>query len=118
MKFLAQVLVTMIVCFALQYFLPWWTMALGAFVIGYLFGNTGFTSFGAGLLGVGLLWFLMAYYIDITTNSILTDKVGKLLPLNVFLLTTLIGGLVGGFAALTGALLKAKGKAKYGMERY
>jgi hypothetical protein len=117
MKFLIQILATMIICFTLQYFLPWWTMALGAFVIGYLSGNSSLTSFTAGLLGAGLLWFLMAFYIDASTDSILTNKVGKLLPLNVFLLTALIGGLVGGFAALTGALLKSK-KAKYGMERY
>ena len=118
MKFLLQIIVTMIVCFALQYFLPWWAMAVGAFIISYLFGNTGFSSFAAGLIGVGLLWFLMAYYIDVTTDSILTDKVGKLLPVNVFILTSLVGGLVGGFAALTGAVLKSKSKAKYGMERY
>jgi hypothetical protein len=118
MKFFAQLLITIVVCFALQYFLPWWTMALGSFVISYFFGNSGLKSFGAGLLGVGLLWFAMAYYIDITTASILTDKVGKLLPLNVFLLTSLVGGLVGGFAALTGALLKSKSKVKYGAQRY
>jgi hypothetical protein len=50
----------------------------------------------------------MAFYIDQTTHSILTEKVNKLLPLNSLLITTLIGGLVGGFAALTGALLKQK----------
>jgi hypothetical protein len=118
MKFLAQLFVTAIVCFVLQYFLPWWTMALGAFAMGYLFSNSGFTSFAAGLLGVALLWLVMAYYIDMTTDSILTDKVAKILPMNVFILTSLVGGLVGGFAALTGAVLKSKGKAKYGMERY
>jgi hypothetical protein len=48
----------------------------------------------------------MAFYIDQTTHSILTEKVNKLLPLNSFFLTTLIGGLVGGFAAMTGALIK------------
>ena len=62
MKFLAQLLLTAIVCFVLQYFFPWWTMAIGAFIIGYAFGNTGFKSFGAGLFGVGLLWFATDQY--------------------------------------------------------
>jgi hypothetical protein len=50
----------------------------------------------------------MAYYIDSSTHSILTEKVNKLLPLNSFLLTALIGGLIGGFSALTGAFAKTK----------
>ena len=108
MKFLIQLLATSAVCFLLQYFLPWWTMALGAFAISYVVGNNGYLSFLAGFLGAGLLWLGMALFIDIATHSILTQKVNQLLPVNAFLMTVLIGGLVGGFAALTGSLLKAK----------
>ena len=108
MRFLIQLSVTMVVCFILQYFLPWWTMAIGAGVAGSLFGNKSYVSFFAGLLGVTVLWLGMSFYIDSATHSILTEKVNKLLPLNVFLLTGLIGGLVGGLAALTGSLLKSK----------
>lgn len=108
MKFVIQIITTIIACFLLQTFLPWWTMAIGAFVIGYILANKGYVSFTAGFLAVGLLWLGMAFYIDQSTHSILTEKVNRLLPLNSFILTTLIGGLVGGFAALTGALLKAK----------
>jgi hypothetical protein len=108
MKFSIQVIATFFVCFLLQTFLPWWTMAIGAFAVGYALANNGYGSFAAGFLAVGLLWLGMAFYVDQTTQSILTEKVNKLLPLNSFVLTTLIGGLVGGFAALTGALLKAK----------
>jgi hypothetical protein len=105
MKFLIQFFVTIIICFLLQCFLPWWTMALGAFVGGYFGKNKGYISFFIGLLAVGLLWLGMAYFIDITTHSILTLKVNKLLPVNALVMTALVGGLVGGFAALTGALL-------------
>jgi hypothetical protein len=108
MKFLIQVLITIAICFLLQTFLPWWTMAIGSLAIGYGMGNKGGVSFAAGFIGVGVLWFGMAYFIDQTTHSILTEKVNKLLPLNSFVLTTLIGGLVGGFSALTGALSRSK----------
>lgn len=108
MKFLIQVIATVIACFVLQSFLPWWTMAIGASAVAYFVGNKGFVSFSAGLLGVGILWLGMALYIDNATHSILTEKVSKLLPLNAFLITALVGGLVGGFAALTGAVLKTK----------
>jgi hypothetical protein len=46
---------------------------------------------------------------------VLTDKINKLLPVNAFLLTAIIGGVVGGLASLTGSLLRVnseKRKAK------
>ena len=107
MKFLYQLIATMILSFILQNFLPWWTMAIGAAALGYFFGNKGFVSFLIGFLGVGLLWLGMAMFIDVSTQSILTEKINKILPLNVFILTTLVGGLVGGLASLTGSLLNS-----------
>src|SRR6267154_2280930 len=102
MKFILQTLVTLTGCFVVQYFLPWWTMALIALLAGYIFHNGGAVSFAAGFLGAGLLWLGMAYYLDYTTHSILADRVNRLFPLNVLVMASVIGGLVGGFAALTG----------------
>lgn len=108
MKFLIQLLITIVVCFILQSFLPWWTMAVGAFTVAYLVGNKGFPSFLAGFIAVAILWLGMAFYIDALTNSILTEKINRLLPINAFVATLIVGGLVGGFASLTGALMKSK----------
>jgi hypothetical protein len=108
MKFIIQLVATIIVCFLLQTFLPWWSMAIGAFAVAYLVGNKSLISFFAGLLGVGILWLTVAMLIDYDTHSILTDKINKLLPLNALLLTTLVGGVVGGLSSLTGALIRAK----------
>jgi len=96
------------VCFILQSFLPWWTMAVGAFAVAYLLGNKGFPSFISGFLGVAVLWIGMAFYIDALTHSILTEKINRLLPINAFLATLVVGGLVGGFASLTGSLMRSK----------
>jgi Na+-translocating ferredoxin:NAD+ oxidoreductase RnfD subunit len=108
MKFTLQLILTIIICFVLQSFLPWWTLAIGSFAVAYFSANKSYLSFAAGFLGVAILWLGMAYYIDSSTHSILTEKVNKLLPLNSFLLTALIGGLIGGFSALTGAFAKTK----------
>ncbi len=108
MKFILQLLITIIVCFILQSFLPWWTMAVGAFTVAYLVGNKGFPAFIAGFIAVAILWLGMAFYIDALTNSILTEKINRLLPINAFVATLIVGGLVGGFASLTGALMKSK----------
>jgi hypothetical protein len=108
MKFVIQLLVTTAVCFILQSFLPWWTMAVGAFTVAYLMGNNGFPSFLAGFFGVAILWIGMAFYIDALTHSILTEKINRLLPINAFLATLIVGGLVGGFASLTGSMMRSK----------
>jgi len=89
-----------------QKLFPWWTMAIGAFLVGFVFSNSGFKSFLSGFIAIGLLWLGLALYVDNATHSILTEKISQLFPLNLFVLTTLIGGLVGGFASMTGALLK------------
>ncbi|MEQ8361358.1 MAG: hypothetical protein RIF39_15360 [Cyclobacteriaceae bacterium] len=106
MRFIIQIIITAIVCFMFQKLFPWWTMAIGAFLVGFVFSNTGFKSFLSGFISIGLLWLGLALYVDNATQSILTEKISQLFPLNLFVLTSLIGGLVGGFASMTGALLK------------
>lgn len=108
MKFIIQIIVTAIVCFALQSFFPWWTLAVGAGVVGYFVDNKALPSFAAGFVGAALLWIGMAYYLDHATQSIITEKINKLLPLNAFVLTGLVGGIVGGLSALTGTFLRSK----------
>jgi hypothetical protein len=105
MKFVLQILVTIALAFFLQSYFPWWTVALSSLAAGYYFKNGGFKSFGAGFIAIGLLWFTLAFYIDVTSQSILTEKVNKILPLPALALTAVIGGLVGGFAAMSGAVL-------------
>jgi len=107
MKFLIHVIATAFACFMLQYLLPWWTMAIGAFAVAYFIGKKGFSSFLAGFVAIGMLWFVMAFTIDAITHSGLAQKISQLLPLNAFLMTALIGGLIGGFAALSGSMLKS-----------
>ncbi|MGE0588554.1 MAG: hypothetical protein AB7O48_08260 [Cyclobacteriaceae bacterium] len=106
MRLLIQIIITAVVCFMFQKLFPWWSMAIGAFLVGFVFSNTGAKSFFAGFVAVAILWLGLSLYIDANTQSILTDKVSQLFPVNLFVLTTLIGGLVGGFASMTGSLLK------------
>ena len=106
MKFLVQLLSTIIICLLLQLFLPWWTLAIGAFAVAFIFDSKGFPSFVAGFLGVALLWLAMAGYITIATDSIITNRLNQLLPINSFIITALVGGLVGGLGGLTGSLFR------------
>ncbi len=117
MKFLIQVILIALLSLLLQSFLPWWTMAVGAFIVGLLFQENGYKSFLAGLLGVGLLWFAAAYFIDASSDSILSVRVAGILPTKtvgtLLIVTALVGGLVGGLATMTGGIISSRPKKKY-----
>lgn len=112
MKFLIQLISIAAVTFILQSFFPWWSLAIGAFIIGYFFNSGAGKSFLAGFLGVGLLWIILALLIDFQTSSILSEKISQLFPgksvIVLFLVTGIVGGLSGGLAAMTGAILQTK----------
>jgi hypothetical protein len=59
-----------------------------------------------------VLWSGLAWWITIKNHGILSAKIANVLPLsgNTFLLilvTGLVGGLVGGFGAMTGSYLRS-----------
>lgn len=109
MKFFFQVTAVALTTLLLQSFLPWWSMAVGATLVGAGFARKGWVSFLSGFLGVAIVWLVAALIFDRANASLLSAKVAQLFPTKtvplLFLLTALVGGLVGGFASLTGSLL-------------
>lgn len=116
MKFVIQTVLIILFAWVLELFAPWYSIAIAAFVLGYCVKST--ANFLAGFSGIAFLWLMKLWITDINAaeNLNLADAVSKIFPLNskalLFLITSFIGGLVGGFACLTGSLLK-KGKRKY-----
>lgn len=107
MKFLFQLLFIAIGSFVIQLFLPWWSIAIIAFAAGYLIKSS--QNFLAGFLGIALLWALYALWLDQNGAAPLADRVAGILSISkplLFVLTALIGGLVAGFACLSGSILK------------
>lgn len=109
MKFIYHTLAVALIALVLELFLPWWSVAIAGFVAGYLFAHSGWRSFFAGMLGIALLWLSMAMYIDAATDAILTSRIAGLFPTGsvvlLMVITAAVGGLVGGFASLTGGLI-------------
>jgi hypothetical protein len=72
-------------------------------------------NFGAGFLGIALLWTVKALLIQNVAAAPLAERVAMIFPLQgnkvlLFLVMALLGGLVGGFAAMTGSALHKKKK--------
>lgn len=110
MKFFIKVVLIAALSFFLQQWLPWWIIALAAFLVAISIKSPGGLDFMAGFLGAGLLWVIVAWWVDRETNSLLTQKIADLFsvgkPYIIILITGLIGGLVGGFGALSGHFIR------------
>jgi hypothetical protein len=111
MKFILSILLIAVLSFLAGLFLPWWSIAIIAFAIALLIPQKLSLSFLSGLLGIFILWTVVALWIDIENGSILSHKISELFKLGgssilLILVTALIGGLVGGFAAMAGSSLR------------
>jgi hypothetical protein len=106
MKFLAKVILIGILTYIFEQFLPWWSIALAAFLGGIIFKTRGLNAFLAGALGVGLIWLWIAWRIDYQTDSILTIKIAGIFKLEnkilLIAITVLLGSFIGAFIAWTG----------------
>ncbi len=104
-------LLILILSFIAEMFLPWWSIAIVAFAVGFTKTPTPWRSFWAGFFGGGFLWWMTSGTIHFRTDGILTSKIGEMftlpLPILVVLITGLVGGLVGGLAAGAGFHFRA-----------
>ncbi len=103
-------ILTAVLAGLLQLFFPWWIIAVAAFIPGLTFNQKGSHSALNGFLGIFALWFVLSLFVYITNDGILAERLAKLLflPHSFFavLITGVIGGIVGAFAAFTGNRLR------------
>ena len=100
-----------VLAFIMGYFFEWWTVEIAAFIGGAIFGKASGETFAKGATAVTTLWLLMVWYHHFSTQGILSNKIAQILPVggNVGVLiaaTVLIGGLVGGWGAMSGFLVR------------
>jgi hypothetical protein len=111
MKLVISIFLTALLSFALCIFLPWWSIAIAAFIVAAAIHQLPWKAFLSGFLALFLLWTAMAWMISAANNDILANKVSMIIlkqegSFLLILLTGLIGGFVAGFAALTGSLVR------------
>ena len=103
-------LIILILSFASGYFLPWWVVAIAAFIAAFFAGRRPGYTFTAGFAAVFIAWVVLALFKSVPNNHILVKRVTVLFHLPnwqlLLVLTGAVGGLLGGMAALTGLLFK------------
>lgn len=109
-----KLLIRLIAIGVLTYFISpltfWWVAMIIAFVVCYISPSSGLNAFVAGFLGIGLIWIGYAWKLDVTNQAAFSTTIVKLFPLNesfyLILATGLVGGIAGGFAALSGSTFR------------
>ena len=111
MKFFILLILTILLSFAGCLFLPWWSIAIAAFLVAALIPQKPFKSFITAFIALFLLWGGLSFWMSNNNEHILAHKVSQLIlkmdnPYLLVLTTALIGALVAGFAALAGSYLR------------
>jgi hypothetical protein len=112
MKFFIALILTALLSFAGALFLPWWIIAVVAFIVAFLIPQRSYKAFFAAFLALFILWGLQSFLIDQANNHLLATKIASLLPLHgsyilLILLTAFVGAFVAAMAALTGSLARS-----------
>lgn len=109
-------IIILILSFLAGFVLPWWSVAVIAFLAAAFLSKTNVRSFWSGFGGVAIAWIILALLKSIPNDHILVKKVTHLFQLPhwilILLITALIGGLVGGMSALSGILFRKAIKTK------
>jgi len=112
MKLFAAIILTALLAFVSGLYMPWWSIAIAAFLTALLVHQRGAKAFLSGFIGIFILWAFLAWWIDMKNEGILSKKLAELFHLGtssllLILVTALVGALVGGFAAMSGSYLRS-----------
>ncbi len=110
MKFFISLFVTGLLAFACGLYLPWWSVAIAAFIVASLIYQSPLRSFLTGFCAIMLLWFVLILIINAANGNILADRISLVMgiggPYMLVILSCVIGAVTGGLGALTGSLLR------------
>lgn len=105
-SFILSFLSIAVLTYIIYLIFPWWTIPIAGFLVGLFFRLKGITSFLSGLLGVGLVWLILVVTKDAGNDINIASSMGELLggasSAVVYIITTLIGGIIGGLGMMTG----------------
>src|SRR5437870_1379477 len=113
MKILVATILTALLSFVAGFYLPWWSIAVAAFLAALIIPQFPWKAFVSGFFGIFIFWASLAWWIDIKNQGILASKIAQLFHvgsshITMIFIAAFIGALIGGFAALSGSYLRTK----------
>lgn len=93
-----------------QLFMPFWIVVVVAAIVSVFTSDNVASGFASGTTAIGTLWLFTALFLDLSSFSVLTNKMVELFALpskgHLIAITVAIGSLLGGMGAMTGTLLR------------
>ena len=110
MKFFVSIIVTGLLAFACGLYLPWWSVAVAAFVVSSLIYQPPLRAFFTGFCAILLLWFGLVLKISAANENILAEKISLIMGMGgsymLVILSCAIGAIAGGLGALSGTFFR------------
>lgn len=110
-KIIFPAIVIGIVSILLQSFVPWWSIAIIAFVVAGAFIDSPYKALAAGFLGIGISWLLVVIVkesgVNISAAQAIGDLLGGIPGYLSYVITGLIGGIIGGLGAMSGSFTRS-----------
>ena len=110
-SFYSYTLLTIGLAFIFTLIFPWWSVAIAGFGVAFYWIESPAKAFFSGLIGVGMLWMVMAVFKDsgssVSVAETLGNVVGGVPSYLMYFITGLTGGAVGGLGAMTGTYTRS-----------
>lgn len=102
--------IILILCLLANFFLPWWSIAIIAFLTSLCIAQTARQAFWSGFSAVFIGWIVLFLFKSVPNDHIMVQKMANLLHLPhwtlIFIISALLGSIVGGLASLSGLFTK------------
>lgn len=106
MRVLINYLIILVATALLQFFMPWWIIALVPFLVCLWRSKHAGAAYGVSLAAVSTVWLAYATLVHNSTQGSMSNRIAELfsLPSGTALVfsVTLLSGLVAGFSGLAG----------------
>ncbi|WP_212004174.1 hypothetical protein [Chitinophaga sp. HK235] len=115
MKSFSHFLLILALAYAAGIIMPWWSVALVAFVVTLVLPLSPGKSFFSAFLSIFILWLVLAFYLDVRNDHLLANRMSEMIlkvrsaPL-LGVVSAFLGALVAGFAACSAAFFRAPRK--------
>ena len=110
MKFFLSLTLIALLSFAASLYLPWWSIAIVAFLVILFLPQQPGKSFLSGFLALFILWGALAFWLSFNNEHNLAKKMSLVILKSgsaylLILVTALIGAVTAGMAALCASLI-------------
>jgi hypothetical protein len=111
MKFITSIFLIALLSISASLYLPWWVIAIAAFVVAVAIPQKPVKSFLSGFIALFLSWGALTWYLSNKNEHVLAHKVSMLIlktdnPIMLIVLTAFIGAVVAAFGALAGSFVR------------